>query len=287
MQVGPGSAGAVPGPVCYGRGGEEPMVTDANVILGRIPPSVQLGGTMELNRNAAHEVIEPIAEDCGTSVEEAAQTVLNVVNENMHGALQVVSVERGYDPREFGLVALGGAGRFRGGHGIMKVYTFEEDGAITFQDDRAHTYPWGVDGGKHGDTSQIRLIRTDGTEEELPSKVENVPVRANDKLVFHTAGGGGLGDPLRAGPGGRRRGGPARSRQRVGSRLRVRRRAGGRRHRQRGGDRGPPRGTPGRPQGRRVVRLRSASQLWGIGRTDSRRTLGVRRALRLSHRYTH
>jgi len=155
---------------------------------------------MELNRNAAHEVIEPIAEDCGTSVEEAAQTVLNVVNENMHGALRVVSVERGYDPREFGLVALGGAGRFRGGHGIMKVYTFEEDGAITFQDDRAHTYPWGVDGGKHGDTSQIRLIRTDGTEEELPSKVENVPVRAGDKLVFHTAGSGGLGDPLERDP---------------------------------------------------------------------------------------
>jgi N-methylhydantoinase B len=90
----------------------------------------------------------------------------------------------------------GGAGEFRGGHGITKVYTFEEDGAITFQDDRAHTYPWGVDGGKYAQTSEKRLIRTDGTEEELPSKVENVPVAAGDKLVFSTAGGGGLGDPL-------------------------------------------------------------------------------------------
>ena len=90
----------------------------------------------------------------------------------------------------------GGPGEFRGGHGITKVYTFEEDGAITFQDDRAHTYPWGVDGGTHGQTSEKTLIRTDGTEESLPSKVENVPVEAGDRLVFRTAGGGGLGDPL-------------------------------------------------------------------------------------------
>jgi N-methylhydantoinase B len=94
----------------------------------------------------------------------------------------------------------GGPGTFRGGHGITKVYTFEEDGAITFQDDRAHTYPWGVDGGTHGATSEKRLIRTDGTEMELPSKVEGVPVSAGDKLVFSTAGGGGLGDPLERDP---------------------------------------------------------------------------------------
>ncbi len=94
----------------------------------------------------------------------------------------------------------GGAGEFRGGHGITKVYTFEEPGAITFQDDRAHTYPWGVDGGSHAQTSEKKLIRTDGTEEELPSKVENVAVEAGDKLVFSTAGGGGLGDPLERDP---------------------------------------------------------------------------------------
>ena len=90
----------------------------------------------------------------------------------------------------------GGAGEFRGGHGITKVYTFEEPGAITFQDDRAHTYPWGVDGGKHARTSEKRLLRANGTEEKLPSKVENVAVEPGDKLVFSTAGGGGLGDPL-------------------------------------------------------------------------------------------
>ncbi|MEF8978839.1 MAG: hydantoinase B/oxoprolinase family protein [Haloarculaceae archaeon] len=90
----------------------------------------------------------------------------------------------------------GGPGKFRGGHGITKIYTFEEDGAITFQDDRAHTYPWGVDGGTYAQTSEKALIRADGTEEELPSKVENIPVEAGDKLLFRTAGGGGLGDPL-------------------------------------------------------------------------------------------
>ena len=90
----------------------------------------------------------------------------------------------------------GGPGEHRGGHGITKVYTFEEDGAITFQDDRAHTYPWGVEGGKHAGRSEKKLIRTDGSKEELPSKVENVAVSEGDKLVFSTAGGGGLGDPL-------------------------------------------------------------------------------------------
>ena len=110
LQVGPESSGADPGPACYGQGGAEPTVTDANVVLGRIPPMVQLGGTMELDREAAYEVIEDIADERGSSVEEAAQAILDIVNENMHSALRVVSVERGYDPREFGLVAFGGAG---------------------------------------------------------------------------------------------------------------------------------------------------------------------------------
>jgi N-methylhydantoinase A len=110
LQVGPESAGADPGPACYGQGGEEPTVTDANVVLGRIPPMVQLGGTMDLDREAARDAVGTIADQRGTSVEAAAQAILDIVNENMHGALRVVSVERGYDPRDFGLVAFGGAG---------------------------------------------------------------------------------------------------------------------------------------------------------------------------------
>ncbi len=110
LQVGPESSGADPGPACYGQGGEEPTVTDANVVLGRIPSTVQLGGRMDLDREAAHDAVATIAEERGSSIEEAAQAILDIVNENMHGALRVVSVERGYDPREFGLVAFGGAG---------------------------------------------------------------------------------------------------------------------------------------------------------------------------------
>jgi N-methylhydantoinase A len=110
LQVGPESAGADPGPACYGQGGKEPTVTDANVVLGRIPPMVKLGGTMRLDHEAAREAIAGIADERGSTVEEAAQAILDIVNENMHGALRVVSVERGYDPRDFGLVAFGGAG---------------------------------------------------------------------------------------------------------------------------------------------------------------------------------
>jgi N-methylhydantoinase A len=110
LQVGPESAGADPGPACYGQGGEEPTVTDANVVLGRIPSMVQLGGKMDLDHEAGREAIAGIAEERGSSIEEAAQAILDIVNENMYGALRVVSVERGYDPRDFGLVAFGGAG---------------------------------------------------------------------------------------------------------------------------------------------------------------------------------
>jgi N-methylhydantoinase A len=110
LVVGPNSAGADPGPACYGRGGDQPTVTDANVVLGRIPEAVKLGGDLELDRDAARTVVESVADERGSSVEEAAQAVVDLVNENMYGALRVVSVERGYDPREFGLVAFGGAG---------------------------------------------------------------------------------------------------------------------------------------------------------------------------------
>lgn len=110
LLVGPQSAGADPGPACYGRGGTEPTVTDANVVLGHLPPGIKLGGNMELDVKAARDAIEPIAEQMGLSIEETAQGILDIANENMHSALRVVSVERGYDPREFGLVAFGGAG---------------------------------------------------------------------------------------------------------------------------------------------------------------------------------
>jgi N-methylhydantoinase A len=110
LQVGPASAGADPGPAAYARGGEAPTVTDANVVLHRIPPGVALGGSLGLDEVAARKAIATVAEPLNMGVEEAAEAILEIVNENMHAALRVVSVERGHDPREFGLVAFGGAG---------------------------------------------------------------------------------------------------------------------------------------------------------------------------------
>jgi len=110
LRVGPQSAGAEPGPAAYGKGGEEPTVTDANVVLGHLPPSL-LGGEMSLDADAAREAMQKIADAMGlASVEEAAEGVVAIVNENMAGALRLVSVQRGHDPRDFALVAYGGAG---------------------------------------------------------------------------------------------------------------------------------------------------------------------------------
>jgi N-methylhydantoinase B len=89
-----------------------------------------------------------------------------------------------------------GAGQFRGGCGIKKVYRFLADGRITYQDDRHHTYPYGVDGGKPGAASRKTLVRANGEVVEIPSKVRDVPVFEGDRLIFETAGAGGVGDPL-------------------------------------------------------------------------------------------
>jgi len=109
LRVGPQSAGAVPGPACYGRGGTEPTVCDANVVLGRLPEEL-LDGAMKLDVEAAHRAVQKIADALGMDVYEAAQGILDIVNENMFGALRVVTVERGFDPRDFALAAFGGAG---------------------------------------------------------------------------------------------------------------------------------------------------------------------------------
>ena len=110
LRVGPQSAGADPGPAAYGRGGTEPTVTDANVVLGHLPPRL-LGGEMELDPEAARTAVQSIADAMGLgSAEDAAEGILAIVNENMAGALRLVSVQRGHDPREFALVAYGGAG---------------------------------------------------------------------------------------------------------------------------------------------------------------------------------
>ena len=111
LRVGPQSAGADPGPVCYGQGGLKPTITDANVVLGRIQPDLFLGGRMKLNRDAARQAIEQqCAKPLGMDVVEAAYGIVEIANAAMVNALRLVSVQKGYDPREFVLVAFGGAG---------------------------------------------------------------------------------------------------------------------------------------------------------------------------------
>jgi N-methylhydantoinase A len=109
LRVGPESAGADPGPACYGAG-EEPTVTDAHVVLGHIPPEHFLGGRMTLHPERAVDAINRVSAPFGDDPHAAAAAILRVANANMESALRIVSVERGYDPRDFTLVAFGGAG---------------------------------------------------------------------------------------------------------------------------------------------------------------------------------
>jgi N-methylhydantoinase A len=110
LRVGPQSAGAEPGPAAYGRGGEAPTVTDANVVLG-YQPSTLAGGEITLDRDAARAAVQTVADAMGLpSAEAAAAGIVDIVNENMLGGLRLVSVQQGFDPRDFALVAFGGAG---------------------------------------------------------------------------------------------------------------------------------------------------------------------------------
>ena len=111
LRVGPESAGAAPGPAAYNKGGVLPTVTDANVVLGYLPSGeVRLGGDMVIRKDLAEAAVKKVADAMKLSVKQAAAGIIDIVNENMYGALRLVSVEKGYDPRDFALMAFGGAG---------------------------------------------------------------------------------------------------------------------------------------------------------------------------------
>ena len=110
LRMGPQSAGASPGPACYGRGGTEATVTDANVVLGRISPDYFLGGRMKLDAQASHAAIEAIAVKLNMTVDATAYAMVQIANNNMLGALRTVLLQRGLDPRDFTLIGSGGAG---------------------------------------------------------------------------------------------------------------------------------------------------------------------------------
>ncbi|PKB14581.1 N-methylhydantoinase A [Novosphingobium kunmingense] len=109
LRVGPQSAGAVPGPVAYGKGGTLPTVTDANVVLGYLPEAL-LGGSFKLDRDGSIRAVQTIADALGIDLYAAARGIIDIVNENMFGALRMISVQQGYDPRDFALMGFGGAG---------------------------------------------------------------------------------------------------------------------------------------------------------------------------------
>jgi N-methylhydantoinase A len=110
LKVGPRSAGADPGPVCYGRGGIEPTVTDANVVLGILNPAFLLGGRMQVRHDLALAAVAGLARQLDLETMATAQGIVSVVTANMARAIRVISVQRGYDPRDYTLVAFGGAG---------------------------------------------------------------------------------------------------------------------------------------------------------------------------------
>jgi N-methylhydantoinase A len=116
LRSGPQSAGANPGPAAYGTGGTEPTNTDANLVLGRLNPATFLGGDLKIDVELAREAIETIAEPLGLSVEDAAEGILRVSNANMVDAARLITVERGRDPRDYALMAFGGAGPVHAAH---------------------------------------------------------------------------------------------------------------------------------------------------------------------------
>lgn len=181
LRVGPESAGAVPGPACYMKGGEEPTVCDANVVLGYLPADVQLGGAMEINREAAEKAVQKSADAMGIDLMDAAEGIIRVANEAMFGALRLVSVEQGYDPRDFSLVGFGGAGPLHAnalgiltdawpvivppGPGVLCAYG---DATTQVQDEATRTY----------------ITRAqDISAEQLLTDLEELQDRAGESLV--------------------------------------------------------------------------------------------------------
>jgi N-methylhydantoinase A len=181
LRVGPESAGAVPGPACYMKGGKEPTVCDANVVLGYLPSDVQLGGKMEINRDASVLAVQQVADAIGIDLMAAAEGIIKIVNESMFGALRLVSVEQGYDPRDFALVGFGGAGPLHAnamgiltdawpvivppGPGVLCAYG---DATTQVQDEAARTY---------------LTMAGDLSDQQLLSDLLELQVRAGESLI--------------------------------------------------------------------------------------------------------
>jgi N-methylhydantoinase A len=180
LRVGPDSAGADPGPAAYMKGGDKPTVCDANVVLGYLPSDVKLGGAMTIDHDAAVAAVQTVADAMNINLMTAAEGIVKIVNESMLGALRLVSVEQGYDPRDFALVGFGGAGPLHAnslgvlsgswpvivppGPGVLCAYG---DATTRVQDEASQTYVARID---------------ELTADTLISELETLRVRASESF---------------------------------------------------------------------------------------------------------
>lgn len=194
LRVGPKSAGAVPGPAAYDRGGEIATVTDANVVLGYLPSDAKLGGDMVIRRDLAVKAVQKVADALGKSIEDAAEGIIAIVNENMCGALRLVSVEQGYDPRDFALIGFGGAGPLHGnalsqlinswpsivppGPGVLCAYG---DATTRLRNEASQTFVTTISATSDGEVG--RMLRDLATTAAADLEGEGVP-RAEQETLY-------------------------------------------------------------------------------------------------------
>jgi N-methylhydantoinase A len=197
LRVGPDSAGADPGPAAYMKGGDKPTVCDANVVLGYLPSDVKLGGAMTINREAAVAAVQTVADAMDIELMTAAEGIIKIVNESMLGALRLVSVEQGYDPRDFALVGFGGAGPLHAnalgilsgawpvivppGPGVLCAYG---DATTRIQDEASQTYVARVDQLTTDEfMSQLDILRARASEsfeaDGIPADQQEVNYQAD------------------------------------------------------------------------------------------------------------
>ncbi len=180
LRAGPHSAGAEPGPAAYGRGGREPTVTDANLLLGYLEDGRELGGQITLSRDAAERALRDAGDRSGLSAEEAANGLVHVANAEMAGALRVISIERGLDPREFALVAFGGAGPMHACSladelGIETVLIPRASGVLS-------ALGLAISDLRHDDVRPFLGTAADASHDELDARFEEMEVAAGEGL---------------------------------------------------------------------------------------------------------
>jgi N-methylhydantoinase A len=185
LRVGPRSAGAEPGPACYGRGGTEPTATDANLLLGYLPAGETLAGGIELDRAAAEKAVGGLAESLGLDPVETAEGIVRVANQEMAAALRVVSVERGIDPRERALVAFGGAGPL---HAAAMAADLEMPRIVVPRAGGVLSALGLVSASRRRDRARTVLIGGDDlTQERVESEIAQVQAEALEGLATESA----------------------------------------------------------------------------------------------------